>query len=468
MIFPRRQILLLLLLVLVIAPVFGGVPPEWRATDYPPHAPTHWYGVEVIRFPSRALAEGTRETLLKRGWGPVELREDVDGSSAVVVGETARIGDAWYLRDELRKQAIADGTVVSFLIDHSGRAARGFTTGSDLSPFDVSFPDTFDEGRLRRTLSALALGAEEEDDDLPEGDEQPEDSTTEGEETDPEPDPVSEDPESELAAMANQDALRNFLELWGEGRTSGAGVGRGAMIAARHFWNSRMEPEATLFLASRVASGTWGAPAESVEEARVMTADLLYGHRRDWHGAWGTTRVLEADRARPVEKRVEDRLRQAALMVELYQRGVDPAPTLARVRQHLRRSQEMLDDLSPDLSKRIQLFYLQTFAWEGNWDRVEDLSRSWLKTHGEEEEPTAHSMVARLMLAKSLERHGGWQEGMELLDKVLNTTIREKHGMRIGMSLRDPAGEARELRRRFRDQILVAPVPMGDGLEPED
>lgn len=489
----RLLILPSLLLFALLTSGATAVPSQWSAADYPSRAPSHWYGVEVARFPSCTLADGVRESLSNRGWGPISLLRDDDGKCRVIIGEVARIGDAWYLQKELATQNIAEGHVVEIPIDPSGRSPRGFSSTALLSPFEVSFPDSFDEARLRRSLQALRLTTEEDDPaptptplptPAPEPDENgdeeevdsevnDEESAQEEDEADTEaPAPIDSDPADpspeEAAVMADNEALRVFVELWSEGKTSQTAVGRGAMIAARHFWETMAEAESALFLSSRVASGVWPAPPEAIEEARVMTAELLYGHRRDWRAAWGATRLLEAERTRPVEARVKDRLRMAALMVELQSEGREPAPTLQRVRQHLRRSREMLVEPSPEIEKRIDLFYLQTFAWEGEWGRVETLARAWMDTHGSEEQPTGHEMAARILLARSLERVGEWTEAVRLLDTVLNTTIEPQHRLRMGMRTRDPSVEALELHRRFRQQMLTSPAGDGGSATPDD
>ncbi|MCC5878057.1 MAG: hypothetical protein JJU11_17705, partial [Candidatus Sumerlaeia bacterium] len=391
-----RLILLPFLLLGVLVSSLAAIPPQWSSTDYPSRAPSHWYGVEVARFPSCTLAEGVRESLTNRGWGPISLVRDEEGKCRVILGEVARIGDAWYIQKELAVQNVAEGRIVEIPIDTSGRAPKGFSATALLSPFEVTFPDSFDEARLRRSLQALRLTMEADDPDptptatpiptpTPGDDEAPTDDANgdgdiNGSEEEPHHDEedASEPEESPESAsiLADNEALQAFVELWGAGKTSETAVGRGAMIAARHFWETMVEPEAALFLSSRVASGIWPAPPEAIEEARVMTADLLYGHRRDWRAAWGTTRFLEGERTRPTEKRVMDRLRMAALMAELHAEGREPAPTPQRVRQHLRRSREMLTESRPEIEKRIDYFYLQTFAWEGAWGRVETLARA--------------------------------------------------------------------------------------------
>src|SRR6185295_15785282 len=108
MTFPFRSLprFLFLTIVTVVTPLWAGVPPEWKDADVP-NTPPSWYAVEVATFPSSTLALGLQQSLQAQKWGPVDLVER--GSETVVlVGETDNIGEAYYLKEELRVQRIVD------------------------------------------------------------------------------------------------------------------------------------------------------------------------------------------------------------------------------------------------------------------------------------------------------------------------------------------------------------------------
>lgn len=404
------------------------IPPEWHPDDYPSRAASAWYGVEVAHFPSRILAEGVERALISNGWGPVLLLDGDDGSCRVVVGEVTRVADAWYLKKELAAQRLADGRVVELPLPRDGRPAAGFNTAPLLEPFTPTdgrgLPGEMTAEEARRRLRTLAL---EIDGDAPAGEDVPADA-------------------------ADQLVLA-FLDAWQSGDWDEETAGSGAVIAARRLWSNHSEPDLALHIAARVARGEWAAPPEKVEEARLLAARLLYAHRRDWRGAWAAVRLMEGERTRPLASRLDDRLRQAALLVELHDRAGDPRPTLAQVRQHLRRTQEMIPaDGHGETARSLQLVYLQTFAWEGNWGRVEELTRAWLKRHDTEPSPSGQALLARYFLARSLERHEAWDEAQELLASIVTANVDPAKRLRLGLTTRDIALEARQLQQRFREE----------------
>lgn len=420
------------LLLGALLPAAGSsVPPEWRAGDYPERPASAWYGVEVAEFPSRLLAEGVERSLAGNGWGPVLLVDGPEGSCRVVLGEMARVADAWYVKKELAAQRIAGGRVVELPLAGDGRSARGFNTSPLLEPFTPTdhrdLPPGMTADDIRRKLRVLALEMDGDEGASP-------------------------------SAEVDNQMIRAFLDAWQAGNTAEEIVGRGAVIAAQRLWSTYSEPDIVLHLAGKVARGEWSAPPDQVEEARLLAGALLYSHRRDWRGAWAATRLLEGDRSRPLASRIDDRLRQAALLVELYDTADGPRPTPAQIRLHLRRTQEMIpagSDLQAAAAS-VGLIYLQTFAWEGKWARVEELSRAWLDRHDDEIRPSGQAMLVRYLLAQSLERREAWEEAVELLASITGSSVDPAKRLRMGRDVRDLSLEARELRRRFQEEARRA------------
>jgi hypothetical protein len=420
----RRVVASLALMAMAALAAPAGIPPEWSPADYPARAQANWWGVEVARFPSRLLASGVEQSLLNYGWGPVILSETADGQTSVVVGEMQFLGDAWFLAEEMRVQRLAEPRIVPLPISTTGRAPRGYSAAPLLPPFTPSTPRaalaTPGEDAMRTAVERLMLTIDDE---------------------------------------TRLGQLRSLLSLWAAGNFNDPALGTGAVVAARSLWDKMVEPEVSLFLAGRVARGEWAAPTADRLAARELMADLLYGHRRDWRAAWIAARELEVAEGRDPVRRSMDRLRQAALMVEIFQRGVEPVPTMADVRLRLRRAHEGLPVGSSEAERRIHLVYIQTFAWEGDWSRVETLARAYLRDHAAPGAPaTAHAALARVLLAQSLERHERYDEALRILSEVINTPIPAEERLRLGVTTRDITEEARVLYRRFQ-QLALADVP---------
>lgn len=384
----------------------GAVPVEWSPSDYA-RAPSHWWAVEVARFPSPSLAAAVEQTLSTQGWAPVQVLER-DGGHVVAVGEVDALGAAHFLVRELEAQNLAEGGVVA--LPRAQHPPRGFT-GPVLPPF-LATPGTLPEAppaderaaqeQLRNALLDLS------------------------------------GPEADEAQAA--------LALWLEDKTEEEDFAEGIIAAAQLLWQERVEPGLTYFLASTIARGDWPATAEQRVQAGEVVSDLLYGWASDWRGAWSAARALENHPARSNAGEARDGLRRAALLVELTRTGAHPSPTMGDVRLHLRRLREGIAASETEVAVKIDLVYLQTFAWEGNWDRVEQLGRAFLGDYPEE---LAERNAARILVAQSLERHRRWDEAIGLLDRVLAQPEPVADRFRYGLEQADLQARARDERARL-------------------
>jgi hypothetical protein len=391
-------------------------PPEWVDGDLKTGI-VRVHLVEVARFPSEALAEGVRSSLEQAGWGPTRLIHEPNGSVAVCVGELESAYEAEHLRLELTHQRIAEARLRSIPIPATMGSFRGFT-GPLTSPFTP--------GRLVELQPSQAIAGLEKLSGL-------------------------SDEESAII-MAVRDAAEGR-----EGAPTGSVLARLQVEAAQLLWARRLEPEVALHLTAAVARGDVPVSAESRLLAQRLTADLLYGHRRDWRAAWASARVLAVESPDP-EVRAEARLRQAALIVELVGEGVE-GTSFADARRILRRAWEVAPDgLSERSFRRMAALYLQTFAWEGNWDRADLLARAFLARFGADH---AEGVVARTVLAQCYERKDLLQRSRELLLAAMATNLTEDQFFRLGNTLRDPRQSARLLMNRLsRIEAGLDPAPL--------
>lgn len=390
-------------------------PSEWEPTDYPAEPPG-WLAVEVARFPSELLAEGTRGALEEAGWGPVRLRGTQGGEVAVLVGEVSDTGTAWFLRDELEHLRVAKGRLVQVAAE-PGVSPRGFT-GPLSRAYEVAIPRAT-EDRLMRELGQR-LGS------LPEED---------------------------------QTAVARTVSGYLDDTTAPERMAEGAIRAAANLWQAGRQPELALLLSSRVASGTWpaGEDAPLVDEmAREIAFELIYGEQRDWRGAWRITQETLDTATRDVD-RARALMRQAALLVDLIDRRVSPAPSFADVRVRLRRAHELAPSGERGLQARIGYLYIRTFTWEGNWERVEALASAFGERHGDVE---PYASLARVLVAKSYERGARIEDALAILTEVAGKAFPHQEYLRMGMTMVDPAQVALRERARFLEMIGEEPGPL--------
>ena len=389
-----------------LAPAGAVTPPAvWKDSDYPVQ-PVRWYGIEVAKLPSKTLAVGIERSLRDNGWGPVQLVEK-DGGVSVILGEVDTPGRAWYLHEELSQLRVADGRLVE--VEPGTSATRG-ADGPYLPAFLPS-PST----------APAKLPTEDE---------------------------IKERLRSAAESTAGTDSKATFtmLNLWEKKEFGNPEFSDGALAASRLLWKQKSNPEALLYIAGKLARGEWPASPEERLAAGDFVADLLYGYRRDWRGAWSATRTLLDNPLRKPEQKAADMLRMAALTAELSDLKVAPPQFFPGLRSQLRHAMDTLPAEHEGTERGIALVYLQTFAWEGNWPRVEELAADFLKAYPD---PSGQNSLARVFLAKSLERRRAFGDAVKELQTVVDTRLADDELLRFGMETVDPIEIARVEKRRF-------------------
>ncbi|MBI1291161.1 hypothetical protein GC173_07935 [bacterium] len=398
---------LLLSRTLVSAPL----PPEWKDSDLS-GGPARWYAVAVAEFPSATLAQGVEAALRAQEWGPVRV-EQSDGVARVLVGELSTVAEADYLRRELKQQSVAEGRVV--VVPASSEAPR-VLHGPLLPPFELPADPRFTADVMIERVKALELSNQ-----LEQG-----------------------QGEALVAALSKEGDLPGDIGLT-------------AVLVAERCMALASEADLALYLSCTVASGVWPATVQHRERAQQLAASLLYGHLRDWRAAWSASRAIALNSSSAVY-RTEARLRLAALQVELVREGGDQTPSFVEVRRQIRQAYELAPEADQDvLLERAQIFYINTFAWEGAWDRVEILADDFLKTH---DATTAQGVMARTLLAKSLLRKELYSEARELLTSAVATPLNATEFLPLGFASRDPRNAAIvALRQLGRIEAGSDPLP---------
>ncbi|MBX3728483.1 MAG: SPOR domain-containing protein [Candidatus Sumerlaeia bacterium] len=408
----RPVLPLLLLLVLTLAgpkPAFADEPAGQHTI-----APGLWlpedtavrprrFAVEVARFPSSALAESVRAGLTNLGWAPIyTLRDGQD--TRVLLGNFHALPEATYFAEELRAQQVAEARVV--VLRPEVRAPEELASGPVLPAFLATAAADQDpwEG-VRRQLADFV----------------------------------------ERVPLADSRATQEHLAKL-EAETNVHERGPAAAALAELLARDRQHPEAALFLAAKVARGEWPADPEHRLRCAELAADLLYGHRRDWRAAWAATQALLNDPARDRNGRTRDRLRQVALLVDLAARAEEPAPSWEDVRAALRRAYDGATVENRRLLAKIELVYMQSFAWQGNWERVEMLAADVVRRYPQQRHETA---LARVFMARSLERTRSWQRALEQLDIVLQLELSPDDALVMGFEALDLRALARDERARL-------------------
>jgi hypothetical protein len=220
-------------------------------------------------------------------------------------------------------------------------------------------------------------------------------------------------------------------------------------------------------LSSNVASGEWPSTDPVRVAAGEVAADLFYGWLRDWRAAWSASNALLEDPARSPVGRARDRLRLAAVEVDHASAPIPIRPEWNRVRLQLRRAWDVVPLNAEREQAKIELVYLQTFAWEGNWSRVEELGKDFAARYSTRFPHEAG--LAKLMVAQSLERREAWEEALDILDQHFAGRPMPPHdGLYMGFDRLDLTGRYREVRRRLASSKIDAESPAAADVAAEE
>lgn len=390
-----------------------SLPEQWVTSDVA--AESDRYSVVVEAFPSTLLAEAVAGSLRELGWSPVFI-DKTDDASRVLVGNLDSSADARFLAEELRLQRIADAQVATLGRERPDQEGM---EGPLLPPYVDRHKDGSKTLRLNEVLPVLETIVDRT------------------------PDP------------AHTQLVARLADL-----TTGAPEtekGPAAAAFARHLLAGHTEPDIALFLAAKVASREW--PAATNEDrlfCSELAADLLAEHRRDWHAAWASTRALLADSHRTREGRSRDLLRRAALEIELAASGGTPKPSWPTVRATLRESWDNAAKTDYRTLASIELVYLKTFAFAGDWDSVELLADDFVSRHSRN--APGETAAARIWLARSLERREAWDLALTQIDRALNAAVLPEERIYMGFEPWNRRAVALRWRAHFNEFIIEADI----------
>ncbi len=396
---------LLLLFVSSSAAVYAASPPgQWSAEDYPAE-PTRWYSVEVARFPSPLLANAVAEALKEEGWAPVFILDSPSNNSlSVMIGHFNTPSTGHFAEMEIRNQDLSDTKLLEIerpeeVIEFAGPLSK---------PYDIGL-ERWEDGQVAKADKYIK---------------QLKDRVV----------------ESPPMPRGIQTSVRELTKGWLEEDIKDPNVQMidGALDAIRFLWDVQDSPDLLLFLSTQVASGHWLADASQAsgrEKAEEVAFQMIYGHMKDWHRAWLIT-TSEINAPDSDEKRKAlNLLRQAGLMIQLIQDRRTPRPTIPDVRARLRQAYEICPEEETELLARIELFYLQSFAWEGRWDRVEEIGRAMVYRLKDNPAAIAYTKV---WLARSLMRYNDPEPVKELLTSIEELDISRDDFLRYGFKELDP------------------------------
>jgi len=395
-------------------------PAVWSEDDWA-HSSGRW-GVEMARFPGAELAHAVRQSLVNMEWRPVSVEAAPGGGVSVLLGSFDTVAEAEFLAREVRSRGLAEPRVIPY---PAGAAASDIEVAGPLTkpflPTPGSGPKPLSFEEVLQNLRGAAV---------------------------------------DIAPESRSDYDNALGELERAAKDDRRGVAAARLV--RILAASRRQPEEALHLAGRVARGEWQAPVEDQLACGEVVADLLYGERRDWRGAWAASQALASHPSRDADGRLRDALRIAALEVELAASASEPRPSWDRIRAGLRRAWDLRAEDRRSRSK-LELVFMQTFAWQGRWDRVEPAARAIIDRYSEEECP-AEVALARIYVARSLERRGDYEQAIGILSRVLSSDIPAGKGLRMGFDS-DP-GDLRARANRWLQHFQDLQMSEGAGIEP--
>lgn len=387
-------------------------PAQWAEADW--RTSTARYTVQVATFPSADLARSIARGLENLEWSPVFLASD-ELAATVCLGDFTTLAEAEFVARELAARRVADARAVPFPV--GVRSPGGQVQGPFLPAFlptPGQAPKAPSESQVLTDLRAIAMTMASE-------------------------------------AGTNLETLVGRFEA--AERAEEKGPAAAAIVAILN--QARTAPEVALYLAGPVARGEWPAPKPARLACGEVVADLLYGHRRDWRGAYSATRALLDDEDRTPEGRLRDLLRLAALEVDLASSGSGLRPSFQDIRARLRQAWDEPAE-APRTRAKLELVFLQTFAWEGRWDRVDGIAREYIRRNAQFLPETG---LARIYRARSLERTRDYAEAINQLSIVINQVRDPADGLFMGFERRNLRGEANRWRRHF--ERLAATEDMG-------
>lgn len=348
-------------------------PVGWAVAD--PLPKTQSYSLLVAEFPSRVLAASLAESIESLGWYPVEVLKQGD-KFGVYVGKTESLGVAEYHRLEMISQKVAEPQVVS-LEPAQAALVEATLMGPLRSPFtdDLGYTESWFrtalvQNRLQEQVAGLPIA-----------------------------NPL------EVMEVLVTYLNREVVELE-------RGDAAGEVLAT--LYEHRILPEESFFLARLLAARELPASDETRLLAMEVCAELYQGHFKDWRRAWATNRLLQFEQGRTPAGLIRDQMRQLGLQVELQSRtGSSYVLDFPAVRAELRTLYDRVPVEDPRLGAKVELFFLQTYAWEGNWDRVNELGRQYINRNQAHKGELA---AAQILYARSFEQTLEYSQAIAVLE----------------------------------------------------
>lgn len=393
---------------LATASAHGAQQPErWNGDDTAPIAATR-YTVEVGTFRSRRLAEPVAHTLRELQWSPVIIEES-PGAVRVRIGDTRSIADAFAAREILAAEEVADGTITAL-----SPAVTGVAPG-----LSGPFPDPF-----RTASTANAFGARLQD------------ITTSARNL------------GNMLTATEREALDEILVRAAQGSSDRTDYTEAFIPLLRVLHHGDGDGVLRLALAEPIARGEFGGALEHRAEAMTICFQVHYGVRGDWvRGHAAVRAMLSMDHLAP-RWRATAILEEQALVAHIFAHGVQPAPSLASIRSRLAEAMQLAPETERRLLARMELLYLQSLAWEGRWDRVEDVAQEMMKRH---EGLRGYSAAAAYWYARSMERSRNYPRAIRTLQAIERQVIAQEEGVRVGARVLDLRGMARDWIAYFQE-----------------
>lgn len=400
---PLRLLIAAVLLAVWVPTLGAETPNYWLAEDTAP-LPRIVYSVEVGNFPSLVLASAVEQALGALNWSPVWIAES-GGRQRVYVGQTSNIVEAHAILGELATARVADGRVVEATDALGEREPRAFS-GPTMEPFHRPIPDPNPELSRIRVVTACRPAAKA----LP-------------------------TPELQLAAT-------NALGLLESKAYADVALGDGLVPVLEALRSSGERIEDMMYAAERIARGQWAASPLARLRAMELCADMYFGSLRDVRAAWSATHALLRQPMRTPDGILRDRLRLDALAGLVLAQGSVPHPSMTHLRASLRVVFTEAEG-DPRLRGRAALLALQTFAWEGRWDRVREFGEGMLTEFSTD---AALYQLAAVYVARGYEETEEWDRAIKLLDRAVAINLARSERFMIG----DRLVNAREMASRWQ------------------
>jgi len=393
----------------------GNNPPEsWKPEDVEV-VPQH-FTLEIESFPSRMFAASIAQSIEDMGWSPVRLTE-ADDEFKVYYGYFEEPASARYYQLALEDQKIAEPEIIELRPSE----AEEFRAEKVFADLDQPFQN-------KRGLTDKWVMSEENRDKIQ--------------------NVVNYLPEDEGASV---------LASWNVATSDDVDEMAQAQALAdvlKALVDQKRYPELTYYLALPIASGELPASDQDRILARETVADLEYGHFRDWKAAWASSNALLRESKRSEAGKVRDHLRKIALQIELER---DRVPGVEihweNIRSQLRQIYDMVPVEQNRLMAKVELVYLQTFAWEGDWDRVAEVGANFITRH---QTHVGEVVLARFYYARSFERTGNYEAALAQLRLIEREYPTYSEALFLGYNSLDVNEQLDRWRTYFEEKQLEA------------